>query len=173
MAWYTYGCVSTVSCVVRLLFGLNRHQRKQTEIGFCRSTWTLNIFTENANKQKRCKGRQTDFFKMASVALYELETLGFCYTTDNCIIFFLYKFVLLVKNYIIDSAGNSLSFTKIEIFFSKLVHVQILIFKKFKCLERTLPFTRQTKSVSLGVLNRGTTIIVMRFPICIVDSFEC
>lgn len=107
---------------------------------------------------------------MASVALYELETLRFCYTTDN---FFLYTFVLLVKNYIIDSAGNSLSFTKIEIFFSKLVHVQILIFKKFKCLERTLPFTRQTKSISLGALNRGTTIIVMRFPTCIVDSFEC
>lgn len=117
--------------------------------------------------------RETNrFFKMASVALYELETLGFCYTTDNCI-FFLCKFVLHVKNYIVDSAGNSLSFTKIEIFFSKLVHVQILIFKKFKCLERTLPFTRQTQSVSLGALNRGTTIIVMRFPTCIVDSFEC
>lgn len=115
--------------------------------------------------------RETNrFFEMASVALYELETLGFCYMTDN---FFYGKFVLHVKNYIVDSAGNSLSFTKIEIFFSKLVHVQILIFKKFKCLERTLPFTRQTKSVSLGALNRGTTIIVMRFPTCIVDSFEC
>lgn len=113
MAWDTYGCVSfSQPVVVQLLLVSNGHQRKQTEIGFCRSAWTLNIFTENANKQKRCKGRQTDFLKWHPLHCIVIRPIiGY---------FFLYKFVLLVKNYIIDSAGNSLSFTKIEILFQNL-----------------------------------------------------
>lgn len=59
---------------------------------------------------------------MVFVVLYELEILSFCYMIDNCI-FFLYKFVLYVKNYIIDLVGNSLFFIKIEIFFLKFVYV--------------------------------------------------
>lgn len=53
---------------------------------------------------------------MVFVVLYELEILGFCYMIDNCI-FFLCKFVLYVKNYIIDLVDKSLFFIKIEIFF--------------------------------------------------------
>lgn len=59
---------------------------------------------------------------MVFVELYELEILGFCYMIDNCIIF-LCKFVLYVKNYIVDLVGNSLFFIKIEIFFLKFVYV--------------------------------------------------
>lgn len=108
---------------------------------------------------------------MASVAVYELETLGFCYTIDNFIFYYISSYCTLKITSLIQLA-TVCPLQKLRFFF-KTCTCANFNFQIFKCLERTLPFTRQTKSVSLGALNRGTTIIVMRFPICIVDSFEC
>lgn len=165
MAWDTYGCVSfSQPVVVQLLLVSNGHQRKQTEIGFCRSAWTLNIFTENANKQKRCKGRQTDFLKWHPLHCIVIRPIigYFFYISSYC--------SLKITSQI--QLATVCHLQKLRFFF-KTCTCANFNFEIFKCLEKTLPFTRQTKSVSLGALNRGTTIIVMRFPTCIVDSFEC
>lgn len=164
MAWYTYGCVSTVSCVVRLLFGLNRHQRKQTEIGFCRSAWTYCEHIHRKCKQTKYKGRQTDFLKWHPLHCIVIRPIigYFFYISSYC--------SLKITSQI--QLATVCHLQKLRFFF-KTCTCANFNFQIFKCLERTLPFTRQTKSVSLGALNRGTTIIVMRFPTCIVDSFEC